>query len=94
MSIFDKIKKSLGMKEESKSKGYVLGGNAQDSSVYEVVFEEKSLGLHVVEGPDGGSCVTVVTPGSPANRAGVLVNDKIVALEGTCENFVRLISPS
>lgn len=92
MSIFDRIKKSMGLKAETR--GHVLGGapsitTAESSSntsgivEYESIFTEKSLGLHVIPG-ESDQCPYVqhVVPGSPADLAGVMIDDKIVALEG------------
>jgi hypothetical protein len=86
-SMFDRFKKSLGLKGKDKVNG---DGKSHASAEYTVLFEEQKLGFQVSEDiRDGGSCVCAVVAGSVAERKGVRVGDKVLSLDG---NEVRLHS--
>ena len=90
MGIFDKLSKSLGLsKKPASTTGERLESSTKElrggssSSEFTVTFAEAKLGFQVSESSDTKMTnVTNITKGSAADRAGVLVGDKIIALDG------------
>jgi membrane-associated protease RseP (regulator of RpoE activity) len=102
--MFDRMKKSLGLKQETK--GHRLGGSnpepapaaaasgASAAPEFDIRFEEQSLGLTVAE-TDGHSVVREVIAGSSADKKGIRPGDRIVSLEGNVitshNDFVAMV---